>query len=105
MKYRKHKNDLLVDWALLGERGWWIEVEGADGSEIGDRDDTMCHLDRTTLHLIIGGHADWIVERLRDLADAGVPALEVYHSWSIMRQSCGTGNTAQPGFYRLVGVE
>jgi len=81
MTYRKHKNDLLVDWALLGECGWEIDETGAEAAPLDPTETMGCHLDRTTLDIILCGPATWIADRLLEMANAGVPGLSAYRTW------------------------
>ena len=89
MTYRKHKNDLIVNWALLGEYGWEIDEYGVEAGDLDPAGESMCHLDRTTLHIIAGGYSPFLVARFRELADAGVPGLEHWRTW----QACFGGMT------------
>ena len=80
---------LDVDWVLLGMRGWDIDETGAglhglpggalpDGSSTGNHDVgdwEHAHLDRRTLHLILGGSAVFARRVLDDLQAAHVPGL------------------------------
>ena len=62
-------NYLDVDWVELGCRGWEIDWSGAD---IDDGHGQHAHLDRTTLHLILDGHADWARRVIGDLLAANL---------------------------------
>lgn len=93
MTYRKHANDLLVDWALLGTRGWWIDESGAEAADLDSTETMWCHLDRTTLDILMCGPAWWCAARLQELADAGVPDLRIYRTWQVLKQAWATGTT------------
>lgn len=81
---KKYPTDLTVDWALLGERGWWIDESGAEAADLDPTETMGCHLDRATLHLILCGSPEWCRDRLWDLGDAGVPAFDPFRRWRVI---------------------
>ena len=59
---------LDVDWVELGCRGWEIDESGAELTDGGDWDG--CHLDRTTLHVIVSGDFAFVRRAMADLSAA-----------------------------------
>lgn len=79
----KRRSYLDVDWVELGCRGWDIDATGAEAADLDPTETMYCHLDRTTLDIILCGDAQWCAARLSDLAEARVPGLEQFKMWRI----------------------
>lgn len=88
----KRRNYLDVDWVELGCRGWHIDHTGAEAAYLDPTETMGCHLDRTTLEVILCGNAAWCAERIHDLADAGVPGLELFAHWNVVWMTSCTSN-------------
>ena len=80
----KRRSYLDVDWVELGCRGWEIDATGAEAAYLDPAETMGCHLDRTTLAIILCGDAAWCLARLRDLADAGVHELNSLRTWRLV---------------------
>lgn len=85
----KRRSYLDVDWVELGCRGWEIDETGAEAAYLDPNETCGCHLDRTTLAIILCGDARWCAARLEDLAEANVPGLSRFKQW----QALPTSNT------------
>ena len=95
----KRRNYLDVDWVELGCRGWHIDHTGAEAAYLDPTETMGCHLDRTTLDIILCGDSAWCLARLRDLAEARVPGLESLRVF--VSTTNHTSSTAAPGFWRM----
>lgn len=83
----ERRSYLDVDWVELGCRGWEIDETGAEAAYLDPNETMGCHIDRTTLAIILCGDAAWCRERIHDLADARVPGLELFAHWQVLWQA------------------
>lgn len=68
----RKRGHLWLDWVELGCLGWEIDGSGAEASHLGCcEENDLCHLDRTTLHLFLGGCREFVAARTNDLLAAG----------------------------------
>ena len=80
----KRQSYLDVDWVELGCRGWEIDETGAEAADLDPGGECVCHLDRTTLDIIMQGPGLWMERMVTDLAAAKVPGLERFRPWQML---------------------